>query len=266
MVELAAGKSRLFSGESVRLKCSVPSDVDSTWDYVWFKGNVKLQQTEQYEIWSATLQHSDKYSCQGVRETYRGAIHTIQSLPMEIYVEGGWVLLHGPSKAPLVGGTLPLTYRVRGNPHLEEVILYKDGREVMTQTGPGPRLQLVNVTLNDQGSYWCRATWDNQGLLSSAMSTAIGVSILEVLTKPSLLIEKSNPRIPVNMMRLICLLQFNAPAPDVLINYYFYKDNAIIGPSTSNNNMAVSREPGWYKCKAKVPMLGLVEWSEPTSF
>ncbi len=87
-MEIVSGDSRIFSGESVRLKCSVP-DIRSTWDYMWFRGSEQLPQTgETFSLWKANVKESGKFYCQGVRNTVVGKIHTLQSLPLEINVDG----------------------------------------------------------------------------------------------------------------------------------------------------------------------------------
>lgn len=88
VAEIVSGDSRIFSGESVRLKCSVP-DIRSTWDFMWFRGSEQLPQTgETFSLWKANVKESGKFYCQGVRNTVVGKIHTLQSLPLEINVDG----------------------------------------------------------------------------------------------------------------------------------------------------------------------------------
>ncbi|KAF3847646.1 hypothetical protein F7725_020674 [Dissostichus mawsoni] len=83
--------SRIFSGESVRLKCSVP-DVRSSWSHLWFRGSEQLPQRGQHLIlWKMKVQESGKYYCEGVRDSQVGDINTLQSLPLEINVDGGWL-------------------------------------------------------------------------------------------------------------------------------------------------------------------------------
>ena len=83
-----SGDLRIFSGESVRLKCSV-TDVRSTWNYLWFKGSERLpQHGEQLLLWRAHVKQSGNYYCQGVRDSAVGDIHTSKSLPVEINVDG----------------------------------------------------------------------------------------------------------------------------------------------------------------------------------
>ncbi len=88
ILEIVSGEPRIFSGEDVKLKCSVP-DTRSTWSYQWFKGTEQLShQGEILQLWKAHIKQSGKYYCQGVRDTVVGNIYTRQSLPVEISVEG----------------------------------------------------------------------------------------------------------------------------------------------------------------------------------
>lgn len=89
VVEMVSGESRIFSGESVRLKCSIPDVHRSSWNYLWFRGSEQLPQSgEHLYLWNARVQESGKYYCQGVRDTAVGDIHTMPSLPLEINVDG----------------------------------------------------------------------------------------------------------------------------------------------------------------------------------
>lgn len=89
VVEMVSGASRIFSGESVRLRCSIPDDHRSAWDIRWFRGSEQLAQNREYlTLWKATVKEGGKFYCQGVRETVVGNIHTLLSLPVEINVDG----------------------------------------------------------------------------------------------------------------------------------------------------------------------------------
>lgn len=267
VAEMVSGDSRIFSGESVRLRCSIPAGHRSTWTFRWFRGSEQLSQDmDSLTLWKASVKESGKFYCQGVRDTAVGNIYTLKSLPVEINVDGGWAILQVPPHPGLVGDTLTVTCRVRANPQLREVILYKDGVEVMRQSGLNPHFNLNNLTLKDQGLYSCRASWDIDRRTRSVISADIEVQVLEVLTQPALEIVAGDNLIPANMMRLICNLQYNARAPAPPIHYYFYKNNQRLGIATSENHDLVKQTPGQYSCKAKVPELGISRLSEPKSF
>lgn len=89
VVEVVSGPSTIFSGEGVRLRCSVPDNHKSTWRYLWFKGSELLAQSgEHFVLWKARVKESGKFYCQGVKDTVVKDIHTLQSLPVEINVNG----------------------------------------------------------------------------------------------------------------------------------------------------------------------------------
>ncbi|KAK5929443.1 hypothetical protein CgunFtcFv8_010672 [Champsocephalus gunnari] len=225
VVEMVSGDSRIFSGESVRLKCSVP-DVRSSWSHLWFRGSEQLPQRGQHLIlWEMKVQESGKYYCKGVRDSHVGDVITLQSLPLEINVDGGWLILQVPAEP-----------------------------------------SLVSDTLKEQGVYSCRASWDTDRRTHSVISADASVQILDVLSLPVLEIVADSDLIPVNKMKLICHLQYNARAPAPPINYYFYKNDIRLGIATSENHDLVRRTPGQYSCKAKVPVLGISRWSEVKSF
>lgn len=76
-----------------------------------------------------------------------------------------------------------MTCRVRGNPRLEEIILYKDGVEVMRQNGHEPDFYLTNLSLEDLGVYSCRASWDVRRQTLSVISAGAHVQILGEITQ-----------------------------------------------------------------------------------
>lgn len=91
---------------------------------------------------------------------------------------GGWAILKVPLHPGLVGHTLSVTCRVRVGTQLHEVILYKDGVEVMRQNGLNPHFYLTRLTLWDQGMYSCRASWDTDRRTHSVISAATPVQVL----------------------------------------------------------------------------------------
>ncbi|KAM6931814.1 high affinity immunoglobulin gamma Fc receptor I-like [Lycodopsis pacificus] len=267
IVEMVSGDSRIFSGESVRLKCSIPDVHRSSWDYLWFRGSEQLpQHGEHLILWKPRVKDSGTFYCQGVRDTMVRNIHTLQSLPLEINVDGGWAILQVPPRPRLVGDNLNVTCRIRGSLQLHEVILYKDGVEVMRQKGLNPHFYLTNLTLEDQGMYSCRASWDADRRTRSVISVDASVQVLEVLSQPLLEIVADNNLIPVNKMKLFCHLQYNARAPAPPIHFYFYKNNNQLTTAMSQNHVLVKRTPGQYSCKAKVLELGISRTSEPKPF
>uniref|UniRef100_A0A7N8XR60 Ig-like domain-containing protein n=1 Tax=Mastacembelus armatus TaxID=205130 RepID=A0A7N8XR60_9TELE len=236
-VEIVEGDSRIFSGETVRLRCRIPDNWSAS-TYLWFLGSEQLGQSGQHLIlWNTRID-----------------------------VDGGWAILKVSPSPGLVGNTLTLTCRVRGNTPLHEVILYKDGVEVMRQNGLNPHFSVTNLTQEHEGMYSCRASWDVRRRTHSVISSATPVQVLEVLTQPILEIFTSEELTKGQKMKLICHLQYNAPAPAPPVEYYFYRNRIRLGTATSVNYDLVSWKPGQYSCKARVPKLGLLRWSEPKSF
>ncbi|XP_041668167.1 high affinity immunoglobulin gamma Fc receptor I-like [Cheilinus undulatus] len=267
VAELVSGDSRVFSGESVRLKCSLPVVHSLSWSYLWFRGSEQLSQVgEHLYLWHTKAKDSGKYYCQGVRESIVGDISTIQSLPVEINVDGGWAILQVPPHPGLVGFTLNVTCRVRGAPQLHEVILYKNGLEIMRQRGLNPTFHLPNLTLQDQGRYSCRASWDANRRTHSVISAEAPVQVLEVVSQPILQIVANQHLNSMNKMKLICHFQYNGPAPVPPVHYYFYESENRLGTATSQNYDLVKQTQGKYRCKVKIPELGLSRWSEPKTF
>ncbi|KAM4589899.1 putative high affinity immunoglobulin gamma Fc receptor IB [Fundulus diaphanus] len=267
IVEIVSGNPRIFSGEHLRLRCNIPDVYNSSWSYLWFRGTVQLPQSGQIlQLWNAHIKESDKYSCQGQKMTLVGKQKTQRSLPEEINVDGGFVILETPQHPVLVGDVLDLKCRLRMNPPVHQTILYKDGVQVMVQRGSGLNFRLTNVSLEDVGMYSCRVSWDIRRSTVSVMSVPTAVYILEVLTQPVLEITEENILRDAKKMNLICHVQYNAPAPAPPVNYYFYKNNKLLGPATSQDHLLIRRAPGWYTCRVRVPKLNIVRWSEPKSY
>ena len=115
----------------------------------------------------------------------------------------------------------------------------------------------------------CRntTTWYSPEIIPACQWCLLSCSsVSEVLSEPVLEIVTVGDLIPANMMRLNCHHQYNAPAPKPPVHYYFFRNNLKLGMATSENHDLVKRTPGQYTCKIRVPVLGLVRWSQPKSF
>lgn len=264
-VEVLTGHLNVFTRDTVRLKCVVPSTpYNSTWMYKWYNGPEQLFQFEQQLVlWKIKTKNSGKYYCQGFRDTNVRDIPTLQSLPVEINVDGGWAILDAPSKG-VVGYPMNMTCRVRNNPPTDEVILYRDGVEVSSQNHP--TFVLNNVTLENLGQYTCRASWVVQRRTYSVISTQVSVQVVEPLTKPTLIIVDDAELRSLTRLKLVCQLEYNVPAPAPPVLYYFYKDGQRLGTPLSENFTLIIMAKGKFTCNAKVPQLGLSQWSEPAVF
>ncbi|KAM9812467.1 low affinity immunoglobulin gamma Fc region receptor III-A-like [Syngnathus typhle] len=266
LAELVSGHSRVFFGEHVQLRCSIPDGNKSKWNYLWFKGSEQLER--HAEILTLQGFHSDSgaFRCQGVRDSAVGNIYTQKSPPVEINVDGGWAILQVPQHPALVGETLNITCRVRGHPRDQEVVLYKDGVEVLRGSGFNPKLSLPLLSTEDQGLYTCRVSWDDNRRTHSVISNDVQVNVSEVLTQPVLKVVTENVPLSEDRMKLICHVQYNARPPAPPIHYFFYLDDRRLGTAMSENFDLVKRRPGLYRCKVKVRQLGLSKWSEAEAF
>ncbi|KAM8853066.1 low affinity immunoglobulin gamma Fc region receptor III-B-like [Synchiropus picturatus] len=266
-VEFVSGQSKVFSGENLKLRCQVLDDYNSAWSIQWFRDLQLLpREGDVLYLRRVSVEANGKYSCRGVRGTDLGNLYTKSSPPVEVQVDGGWAILHNPQNRTLVGTTLELSCDLRNNPKVREVILYKNGVEVMRNGQLNQRFYLSNVTLADTGHYSCRASWDIQRQTYSVISTPTYVEILEILTKPVLVMVTNDPKIPATKLRLECHVQYNAPDPAPAAHYYFYQQDTQVAPASSLNHVLLSRQPGLYTCKVRVPQLGLLRLSEARRF
>lgn len=264
-VEIVSGHSTVFIGETVRLKCNPPvTPYNATWTYTWHHGTQKLPHFfEQLIIYDIKTRHSGKYYCQAIRITSVRDLPTLQSEPVELGVDGGWAILDAPSQG-IVGFPLSTTCRVRSRRPLSELVLYRDEVEVVK--GALPTLVLDNVTLADGGMYSCRASWVQFYRTHSVISSPVPVQVVEPLTQPILVIVDNEQMRSFSMIKLICVLEYNVPAPAPPVLYSFYINGKLLGPPTSENFTMINRSKGSFKCQAEVSQLGLSQWSEPESF
>lgn len=83
-----------------------------------------------------------------------------------------------PPHPKLEGNTLKITCRVRGKPPLHDTILYKDGVEVVRQSGPTTDFYLTDLKIKDGGMYSCRASWNYNSRTYSVISLSTPVQVL----------------------------------------------------------------------------------------
>ncbi|XP_028320653.1 Fc receptor-like B [Gouania willdenowi] len=265
-VEIVPNLSRKFPGESFQLRCHIlDEDNEFDWHYIWFNETGRLNPTEkELNLLNVKVGDGGNYSCQGVTNPLMGKMYSMKSPPTEIFVDGGQAILQVPPNKCLVGETVTLTCRIRNKHPVHEFILFKDGIEVNRKNGVEPYFNLPNVTLNDQGMYSCRASWDSKISTHSVVSAATSLKILEVMTQPILVINDS--RVFEDRVMLTCHVQYNAHVPAPPIHFYFYRDSERLGPAKSQGSYFANRLSGKYSCRAKVPQLGLTKWSEPQQF
>ncbi|CAL9684048.1 unnamed protein product [Knipowitschia caucasica] len=265
-VEIVTGHVKVFTGDSVKLKCVVPATpYNSIWTYAWYNGHDQMPDiSNEHLIFSRIkTKQSGKYCCQAFRDTSVQDIPTSPSLPVEISVDGGWAILDTPSQA-VVGFPLYMVCRVRGNYPIHEVVLYRNGEAILVQDVP--KFILNNLTVADWGVYTCRASWNQNRKTYSVISAQVTVQVVEPLTQPSLTVVDNEEMRSLSKLKLECVLEYNVPDPAPLLIYYFYINDNQYGTPTSDNYSLVERLNGIFKCQAKVPQLGLSQWSEPVSF
>ncbi|KAJ0022032.1 hypothetical protein NQD34_009522 [Periophthalmus magnuspinnatus] len=265
IVEIITGSSKVFTGEAVTLKCVPPATpYKSIWTFTWYKGPDQLPHFgEKLVLRNIKTKDNGKYYCQGYRDTAVIDIPTFRSLPVEINADGGWAILDVPSQA-IVGHPLNITCRVRNNYPIHEVILYRNDVEVIEREDT--TFILNNLTLEDQGQYTCRASWNKYGRTYSVISAQVSVKVVEPLTQPTLFIVDDKEMRSLSKLKLICMLSYNIPDPAPPVIYYFYINNNRHGTPTSDNYAVIERIRGTFKCQAKVSQLGLSRWSEPKTF
>ncbi|KAJ8368783.1 hypothetical protein SKAU_G00088110 [Synaphobranchus kaupii] len=184
---------------------------------------------------------------------------TLPSLPLHIHVAVGWVILQVSPQPAFVGGSMTLTCRVRRDPVLMEVVFYKDGTEL--QRSAQPKLHLAHLMQQDQGSYWCTATWKKQFYWTSAESLAVEVSVIDILSEPVMEAFPSGPVASGQVLSLKCSAQLTFPQPGLHLIYRYLQDGRRLGVATSRNKINMPLNVGLYQCKVTVGGLGITKWS-----
>lgn len=257
----------LFTGDRSRLTCSIPDNRRSVWNYRWFKDSEELPQTGQnFSLWNVKLQQNGNFSCEGVRDMLLGKLYTVRSLPVEVRVDGGLAVVQVLHLPGLIGKNISMTCRVRRNPPIHEVILYKDSIEVRREFGPNAQFNFTNLRAEDAGTYSCRASWDVRSQTISVLSGGTYVQVAEILSQPVLEIDTNLSR--SNEMRLTCHVHYNAHSifHTPTISFSFYKDNVHVFTTAIKNYEVVKKTPGRYSCKVRVLQLDYTKWSEPKEF
>ncbi|XP_051963412.1 high affinity immunoglobulin gamma Fc receptor I-like [Xyrauchen texanus] len=261
-ITLSKGEIQVFTGEDLKITCSVPEDPSSSWRYKWFRDGAEIGLDGFREI---RIEHSGEYSCQAEKDTEKRpfVLSTLPSLPLNLHVDRGWVLLQTPATPAIIDDTVILTCRIRNNPMAREVCFYKEASEI--QCHNSKQLILTRATLEDGGIYWCRASWIQGNELHSAQSVPTPVTVLDKLNTPQLAIVSG--RIVLGQeVHLRCNTQLNVKREDLHIEYYYMKNNSWLAPSSSSNTFIIRnvqhQDAGTYTCKAKVRILDVERLSD----
>ncbi|XP_036393382.1 Fc receptor-like A [Megalops cyprinoides] len=267
VVGIASGEPQVFVGETVTLRCSIPGNLPDPWRYLWFKDGAPIRQykslDDTYTLTALLPMQSGNYSCEGTMITDYGSLLSVPSQPLRIDVEVGRVVLQAPPQPLLIDDSATLTCRVRRNPFLTEVVFYKDGTEL--QRGSHPKLHLHDLKLQDQGAYWCRATWGHMSTWKSSQSVAVQISVIDGLTVPVIEVLNDGPVLLGHPLVLRCRVQINIPRPGLRLRYYFLRNGQRLGLATSRDTLTIPQatlqHSGQYQCKVAVQGLSLTKLS-----
>ncbi|KAJ8280331.1 hypothetical protein GJAV_G00053300 [Gymnothorax javanicus] len=263
VLSIAQGEREMFMGETVTLSCTIPGDPSLQWRHLWLKDGTPFDNyaplDDRLTLKASKLTQSGQYSCQGIMTSDTQERRTLPSHPLQISVAAGWVILLVSPQPAFIGSTVTLTCRVRRDPLLTEVVFYKD--DVELQRSVYPKLHLKNIIQEDQGSYWCRATWGRGLHWTTAQSLATTVSVVDLLSQPVLEAVPSSSKTSGQVLLLSCRAQLRFPQPGQQLIYNFWRNGRRLGVSTSRSKITVPLDFGVYQCKVMVGGLGLTKWS-----
>ncbi|XP_062843869.1 high affinity immunoglobulin gamma Fc receptor I-like [Trichomycterus rosablanca] len=263
---VTTGEQRLFSGEDVQLTCGVPDDLSSSWMYQWFHDGEPVNSWQVYHLRNARVQQSGSYTCEAQKGFWPNVVTALQSDPINVHVDGGWVLLRAPVEPLLIEETMTLTCRVRNNPVLSNAVFYKNGNEFARLNVRD--MEFPSLKLEDRGTYSCRATWVQGSEYHSALSVTSPVKVLDKVNTPRL--EFSTGRVQASMKSgstatLKCVTKINAREPGLSLEYYFMKNGERLRPVSAQNTYFIPKvnveDSGIYTCKIQVRGLLLERWS-----
>ncbi|XP_026117856.1 basement membrane-specific heparan sulfate proteoglycan core protein-like isoform X2 [Carassius auratus] len=155
-------KSRVFTGERVRLTCVIESN-HRDWRYEWNKGRVKLQSSDRYTVNTDTLtiravttSDEGQYTCRGQRDERPNSSQSSSAVSLSVKdLKPKPELRSDPAGAALTGNTVTLTCRVNLSPGWD-FYWYKHTLNSETKTETNSyRVKIDSVS--DGGQYWCRA-------------------------------------------------------------------------------------------------------------
>ncbi|XDV19416.1 hypothetical protein PO909_024888, partial [Leuciscus waleckii] len=169
--------SRVFTGETVNLKCVINSD-HSDWRYEWYKDSVILQTSDRYTVNRDTLTirgatESDQglYWCKGQRDG-RPNSSTSRSA-VSLSVKDKPILTVKPQSSVFTGDTVTLSCDVGSSTGW--TFLWRKDSNPESSDDAGTKT-ISSVRVSDGGTYECRA---KRGEYYTQHSNAIKITVRE---------------------------------------------------------------------------------------
>ncbi|XP_073669069.1 Fc receptor-like protein 5 isoform X2 [Paramisgurnus dabryanus] len=242
----------IYTGEQVRLTCSITEQTSTQWTYQWKKDNTEVSSGGQtYTISSATMLHKGSYTCHisrnGVPFSSEPKQLTIIEPPQpQLSKEPQWDLFYPTEK-------VTLTCSINENPNDWEYEWYKNEIKLSKDNDISiseKTLSINSAKSSHSGSYTCKAKHLQRSPVTTKEAEALQLHISDSTPEPDIRQDPSFEFFYTDeQVRLTCNM------PGAAWEYHWYKDSETTELSTANKNYIINsaslHDTGEYYCKAK---------------
>ncbi|XP_065142437.1 Fc receptor-like protein 5 isoform X1 [Paramisgurnus dabryanus] len=240
----------IYTGEQVRLTCSITEQTSTQWTYQWKKDNTEVSSGGQtYTISSATMLHKGSYTCHisrnGVPFSSEPKQLTIIEPPQpQLSKEPQWDLFYPTEK-------VTLTCSINENPNDWEYEWYKNEIKLSKDNDISiseKTLSINSAKSSHSGSYTCKAKHLQRSPVTTKEAEALQLHISGSMPTISL---KQDPEYPAiytgEQVRFTCSITEQTSPP---WTYQWKKDNTEVssGSQTYTISSATMLHKGSYTC------------------
>nr|XP_055044995.1 titin-like isoform X2 [Misgurnus anguillicaudatus] len=242
----------IYTGEQVRLTCSIKEQTSPQWTYQWKKDNTVPDNSgsQTYTISSATMLHKGSYTCHisrnGVTFSSEPKKLTIIEPPQPtLSKEPQWELFYPTEK-------VTLTCLIDEKPDDWNYEWYRNGNKLSKDNDislSGKTLTINSAKSSHTGNYTCQAKHKQRLPVTTKETEALHLNILGSTPEPTIRPEPSFEFFYTDEQ-----VQLTCSMPGPAWEYHWYKDSKPTKTSANENyiiNSASVHDTGEYHCKAK---------------
>ncbi|XP_073731042.1 hemicentin-1 isoform X2 [Misgurnus anguillicaudatus] len=242
----------IYTGEQVRLTCSIKEQTSPQWTYQWKKDNTVPDNSgsQTYTISSATMLHKGSYTCHisrnGVTFSSEPKKLTIIEPPQPtVSKEPQWELFYPTEK-------VTLTCLIDEKPDDWNYEWYRNGNKLSKDNDislSGKTLTINSAKSSHTGNYTCQAKHKQRLPVTTKETEALHLNILGSTPEPTIRPEPSFEFFYTDEQ-----VQLTCSMPGPAWEYHWYKDSKPTKTSANENyiiNSASVHDTGEYHCKAK---------------